>query len=161
MVVEQCGVHSGSQLLWLRASENRFFKIDCSRQYTPDISFALLKSGIYKTIAAEVNMNSDVTLDITEVATMLRADPETIMRLARTGELPAAHIGKSWVFLRDDVISYLKERILKETTGRRDRNASQTPLAISFPVQRASRRTVLPRLPELLPNTTKSPKPSG
>ena len=103
-------------------------------------------------------MNADVTLDTTEVAALLRAEPETVLQLARSGELPGARIGKSWVFLREDVVAFLKDRISRDTADRRLQHASITSFAVAFPVQKANRRTVLPPLPDITIPSKKSPK---
>lgn len=95
------------------------------------------------------------TLDIAEAAALLRAEAETIMQLARKGALPGTRIGKSWVFLREDVIAFLKEQISKDTEERRRRHASLSPSAIVVATPRKSRRTALPALPDL-PESTKN-----
>lgn len=101
------------------------------------------------------------TLDIAEAAALLRAEPETIMQLARKGALPGTRIGKSWVFLRDDVIAFLKEQISKDTEERRRRHASPSARAVVIATPRKSRRTVLPPLPDLPISTKASPKTYG
>ncbi len=103
-------------------------------------------------------MKTDETLDVTEVAALLRAETETVFRLVRSGELPGTRIGKSWVFLREDVIAFLKDRISKDTADRRHQYASIAPFAIAFPVRKTSRRTVLPPLPDIILPLKKSPK---
>lgn len=99
------------------------------------------------------------TLDVAEAAALLRAEPETIMQLARKGALPGARIGKSWVFLREDVIAFLKEQVSRDTEERRRRQAE--PSAIILAAPRKSRRTVLPSLPDLPASPTKLPKTTG
>ncbi|MET3135152.1 hypothetical protein AAKU55_005455 [Oxalobacteraceae bacterium GrIS 1.11] len=64
-------------------------------------------------------MNTDDTMDPTQVTALLRADPETIMQFARKGQLPGARIGKGWVCLRTDVFDFLKAKIEAETAERR------------------------------------------
>ena len=59
------------------------------------------------------------TLNATQAADMLFADIETILILARSGELPGAKVGKSWVFLREDVIEFLRGRVRAETGQRK------------------------------------------
>lgn len=103
-------------------------------------------------------MNADITLDTTEVAALLRAESETVLQLARSGELPGARIGKSWVFLREDVMAFLKDRISRDTADRRHQHASIAPFAVAFPARKASRRTVLPPLPDIAIPAKKSPK---
>ncbi|RZI40145.1 DNA-binding protein [Herbaspirillum sp. HC18] len=101
------------------------------------------------------------TLDVAEAAALLHAEPETIMQLARKGALPGARIGKSWVFLREDVIAFLKEQISRDTEERRRRHTEASASAIIVATPRKSRRTVLPALPDLPTATTKSPKTTG
>lgn len=101
------------------------------------------------------------TLGVAEAAALLRAEPETIMQLARKGALPGTRIGKSWVFLREDVIAFLKEQVTKDTDERRRRNAQTSAHAVVVATPRKSRRTVLPALPDLPPSPTKLPKTTG
>jgi len=93
------------------------------------------------------------TLDVTEAAALLHAEPETIMQLARKGALPGTRIGKSWVFLREDVIAFLKEQVMKDTEERRRRHADASACTIVVATPRKSRRTVLPALPDLPAST--------
>ena len=75
-------------------------------------------------------MSVPETLDVAEAAALLRAEAETIMQLAHKGELPGTRIGKSWVFLREDVLSFLKYQITKDTAERRRQRISVTPVAV-------------------------------
>jgi excisionase family DNA binding protein len=95
-------------------------------------------------------MNSEPTLNLNEAAVMLCAEPETISKLARKGELPATQIGKGWVFLREDVLTFLKDRINKDTAERRKKyeTPAQFVVALDRPTARANRR-VAPELPQL------------
>ena len=93
------------------------------------------------------------TLDVAEVAALLRAEAETIMQLARRGELPGTRIGKSWVFLREDVIMFLKNQIVKETEERRRKQASITHSAVAVNPPVRNRRKALPVLP-VVPSLT-------
>jgi len=92
-------------------------------------------------------MHTLETLDVTEVAALLRAESETIMQLARKGELPGARIGKSWVFLREDVILFLKKQIAKDTDERRRQRASISHTAVAVAPAVKNRRKPLPILP--------------
>jgi hypothetical protein len=49
------------------------------------------------------------------------------LQFARRDELPGTHIGKSWVFLREDVIAFLKNQIAKDTEQRRRQTPCQKP----------------------------------
>lgn len=95
----------------------------------------------------EVIMNGDETMDVCETATLLRAESETILQFARRGELPGTRIGKSWVFLREDVIAFLKHQIARDTEQRR--RQTSRPAAILAPVTPHKNRKKLPILPPL------------
>ncbi|WP_373987820.1 helix-turn-helix domain-containing protein [Duganella sp. BuS-21] len=95
-------------------------------------------------------METDVTLDVDQAAAMLHADRETVLNVARRGELPGTKIGKSWVFLRSNVLDYLKLRI-EADTARRKQVAAATHAAVAVAVTSPQhhRRTKLPTLPTL------------
>jgi hypothetical protein len=90
------------------------------------------------------------TMDLEAVAAFLHAEPATIAQCARTGELPGTHIGKGWVFLREDVLAFLRQRIAADTAERRAKQnppplGSVTPIAT--PPARRQRRAAIPQLP--------------
>lgn len=86
------------------------------------------------------------TLGVTEVAALLHAETETVLLYARRGELPGTRIGKSWVFMRDDVLAFLRKHIAADTEARR-RNKEKAPAALALPAPRRARRNLLPELP--------------
>lgn len=90
---------------------------------------------------------TEETLDIAEAALLLRAEDSTVMAYARSGELPGARIGKAWVFLREDVLSFLRQKIASETDERR-RKQSVPPaaFAVTAPRRRGNPIPVLPPL---------------
>ena len=88
------------------------------------------------------------TLGVEEAAALLRAETSTVMQLARRGDLPGTRIGKSWVFLREDVIAFLRQQIASDTQDRRH-HASRTIVAVAVTAPRHARRTKLPALPAL------------
>ena len=96
-----------------------------------------------------MNSPTSETLHIAEAAALLHADAETVMQFARRGELPGARIGRSWVFLREDVIAFLKAKIATETEARRRRSETVPALAVAIAVSAGRRRRELPRLPDL------------
>lgn len=49
-------------------------------------------------------------LTVAEVADLLRVSNMTVYRLIKSGELPAARIGKSYRVREDDVDAYLEAR---------------------------------------------------
>lgn len=91
------------------------------------------------------------TLDLHGVAALCKAEPETIAQYARSGELPGTKMGKSWVFLRDDVLTFLRKRIAEETQLRRvkhtDAAEPSPPEGVLVHRKTRTRRTTLPELP--------------
>lgn len=93
-------------------------------------------------------MSADETLNVDQAATLLHAENETVMQFARRGELPGTRIGKSWVFIREDVLTFLRLRIAQDTLERRHQHA-KSPLAIAMERPKRKRHTELPVLPAL------------
>jgi Helix-turn-helix domain len=58
------------------------------------------------------------TFDLIECADVLKVDRNTAMKLAGTGELPGAKIGRAWVFLEDDVVAFLRKRTQEQSLAR-------------------------------------------
>ncbi|MBA2655847.1 MAG: helix-turn-helix domain-containing protein [Tatlockia sp.] len=50
------------------------------------------------------------TFNIIEAAKYLGAHKETIRRMAVAGELLADKIGRSWTFLEDDLVTYIRNK---------------------------------------------------
>jgi excisionase family DNA binding protein len=48
------------------------------------------------------------TLNIQEAATFLKCSEDTVGELAHAGEIPAAKVGRSWVFVDEDLIGYIR-----------------------------------------------------
>ena len=48
------------------------------------------------------------TLTLKEAAAFLKMHPEALRRKAKTGKIPGAKPGKSWVFLEEDLVEYLR-----------------------------------------------------
>lgn len=44
------------------------------------------------------------------MAELLEVSPDTIRRLAETGEIPAVRVGRFWRFDADEVVTHLKTR---------------------------------------------------
>lgn len=95
-------------------------------------------------------MDNAETLNAAQAASLLFADTETVLALAREGSMPGTKIGKSWVFLRQDVLDYLRARISEDTLQRRRQlQAASTPLATMMHVPSTSCRRPPPELPLL------------
>jgi len=54
-----------------------------------------------------------------ECAAMLRCTPEQVEELARAGEIPGLKMGRSWLFVRADLLAYLAEKARAEAQERR------------------------------------------
>ena len=52
-------------------------------------------------------MNS---LNLKQAADFLKMHPEEVRRRTKLGQLPGAKIGKSYVFLEDDLVAYIRAR---------------------------------------------------
>jgi excisionase family DNA binding protein len=50
----------------------------------------------------------DDTLDLPAAAAFLNLHPSTLQARAKAGTIPGAKPGRAWVFLRSDLIAYLK-----------------------------------------------------
>ena len=48
------------------------------------------------------------TLNLREAAEFLRLHPEELRQRAKNGRIPGAKVGRSWVFLEEDLASYLR-----------------------------------------------------
>jgi hypothetical protein len=58
------------------------------------------------------------TFDLIECADFLKVDRNTVMKLAGRGELLGAKIGRAWVFLEEDVVTFLRKKAQEQTTAR-------------------------------------------
>jgi len=50
------------------------------------------------------------TLTLPQAAEFLKLHPQTVRKLALAGEIPAAKPGKCWVFVEQDLASWLRSR---------------------------------------------------
>ncbi|RUR11602.1 helix-turn-helix domain-containing protein [Legionella sp. km772] len=50
------------------------------------------------------------TLDINQAAQFFGAHRETIRRMAATGKLPGVKVGRSWVFLEQDLVMHIRNK---------------------------------------------------
>ncbi|MDW5417716.1 helix-turn-helix domain-containing protein [Iodobacter sp. CM08] len=68
--------------------------------------------------------------DIATAAAFLNIHPTTLSELAASGELIAAKIGRAYVFLEDDLVSYVRSVAAKQTAARRKKKAEREALAM-------------------------------
>src|SRR3954453_4843409 len=50
------------------------------------------------------------TLDLPQAANLLKLHPTTLRRMAREGTVPAARIGKGWLFVELDLLEYVRSQ---------------------------------------------------
>lgn len=100
------------------------------------------------------------TFDLIECAEFLKVDRNTAMKLAGTGELPGAKIGRAWVFLEDDVVAFLRKETQEQSLARlqgayEPETDARVARAIARQIETPDRRRpgrrarALPTLPEL------------
>lgn len=53
---------------------------------------------------------SDETLDLNDAASLLKMHRQTLRQKAKSGEVPGAKIGKQWVFIKEDLVSYIRSQ---------------------------------------------------
>jgi excisionase family DNA binding protein len=66
-------------------------------------------------------------LDVTEAAELLRLHPVTVRRMASAGDLPACKQGKSWLFIRTDLLEHLRKGY-KPSCYDKEKTACGTPI---------------------------------
>lgn len=87
---------------------------------------------------------TDFTIGSEECAELLRCTAPQVEELARAGEIPGLKIGRSWLFVRADLLAYLAEKARAEAQERRAmRQPNVAPLTVK------PRRRVPPALPVL------------
>lgn len=71
--------------------------------------------GLYSTIDnLNVYENHMKTLTAEECMEILHCERSRFLELVRVGDIPGAKIGRTWVFLEEDIYSYLKSEIAKQ-----------------------------------------------
>ena len=90
-------------------------------------------------------MTTDETIGSEDCAKLLRCTPEQVEELARAGEIPGLKLGRSWLFVRADLLAYLAEKARAEAQERR---AKRQPVMNHKPDIKPRRRQP-PALPAL------------
>ena len=93
------------------------------------------------------------TIDADECAALLRCTPGQVEEMARGGDIPGLKIGRGWLFVRADLLTFLAERARQEAA---DRRAKRSPGPKVEPIRR---RRSPPALPVPLRATTAGPDP--
>lgn len=87
-------------------------------------------------------MITDDTLTLEEAAALAKVGVDCMRGLAQNGDIYATSLNqKHWVFLREDVIDFLRRRAREQAKQRRERNTVPATRARS-----GRRRTPLPAL---------------
>ncbi len=58
------------------------------------------------------------TIDSATCAELLNCSVAHLHRLARSGAIPGAKVGKGWVFVHDDILDWLRARARPKTATR-------------------------------------------
>lgn len=70
------------------------------------------------------------TIGSDKCAELLKCTPMQVEELARAGEIPALKIGRSWLFVRSDLLVFLAEKARDEAKARLSkRQVNVTPIA--------------------------------
>lgn len=64
----------------------------------------------------------DESMNSEQCANFLHIHENTLIEKISTGEIPAAKIGRGWVFLKSDIVDYLRKQIRTSTAERKVRN---------------------------------------
>jgi|GEM_PF-1310671 len=84
------------------------------------------------------------TLDINECAEFLKIERSHALKLAGEGILPGAKIGRAWVFLKDDLVEYLRAQVRLQMRQRAQEQEVQEGLDKSLRVAVAAGTTRSP-----------------
>lgn len=88
---------------------------------------------------------SDETIDSDGCADLLRCTADQVEELARAGDIPGLKIGRSWLFVRHDLLSYLAEKARAEAQERRSKRQPNV-----MPITQKPRRRLPPSLSALV-----------
>lgn len=90
-----------------------------------------------------MSSTAEPVIESKECAQLLHCTAEQVEELARNGEIPATKIGRSWLFVREDLLVYLAEKARAEAEERRSRRQK----AATEPPTPTQRRRAPPSLP--------------
>lgn len=81
-------------------------------------------------------MTTDEIIGSEDCAKLLHCTPKQVEELARAGEIPGLKLGRSWLFVRADLLVFLAEKARAEAQERRARRQS----SIATPAAKPRRR---------------------
>ena len=103
---------------------------------------------------------TDETINAEQCAELLYCTEQRVEELTRTGELPGVKFGRSWIYVKADLLAYIADRARKEAEERRqDLNARKLVPRLDTPIR--PRRQTPPPLPVPVPATAfaRGPRP--
>lgn len=65
------------------------------------------RPGLAAGALTAMETNSKFTVNVEQAAEILHCHPQTVMQLARKGEIRGRKIGRRWVFLVQDLLDYI------------------------------------------------------
>ncbi len=83
----------------------------------------------------EDNMSFEMLLDPRETAGLLKVNRATLLRMARSGALPAIKIGKLWRFRKSQLDEWLRSRVSSFRHPCRERKETDDAFAAEVPVR--------------------------
>lgn len=97
------------------------------------------------------------TMGIDEASRLLKDHPVTLSKMASSGEIPAAKIGKKWVFIEVDLLDYIRAQYkLRALEGERKETQCHFTNAKTPPSGGSKSLSVDRKYNEALGLTTKS-----
>ena len=72
----------------------------------------------------------DELLDVQDVATLLKVNPRTVLRMTERGDLAAVKVARRWRFRQSDLSEYLRSQVDEKQSGEKNQlvEAHQKPL---------------------------------
>ena len=92
-----------------------------------------------------------LTMNQAEAEELLNVSETSLMALVRAGEIPAAKISMSWVFMTEDLLKYLRTQVKEQTAIRKEATSSGKVAKIKPAASeaRSMKRRSLPVLEQL------------
>lgn len=96
---------------------------------------------------------SGETINAEQCADLLQCHVETAEEMTRKGELPGIKIGRTWIYVKSDLLAYLAEKARRDAEERRMDllKRQQVP---AKPASLKLRRQIPPALPQALPKAS-------
>ena len=81
-----------------------------------------------------------------EAADFLKCSPKKVSGLATLGILPAAKVGRAFVFMEDALVEYLRELTRTQTSERQVHVVNEVDVKPAIPRKRGRPRNPIPKL---------------